>query len=81
MTKRVQITDLREVKILRVICTKCGTAITSSLKHCGSAELCRACNKRVNMENFLDLASAIGRLNASKGPAFRVEIETEDSQE
>ncbi len=76
MTKRIHVTDLREVSALKLTCRKCGAAEWLMLDQVVSVAECPFCRAEWPTRNLTNMASAMRALNDSDQTSLRVEIET-----
>ena len=78
MTKRVHVTDLREVKAIKVTCRQCGTGHVIPLDSRALPQICANCGTRESPALLLDLLRAVHLLNGATLP-YTVEIETDET--
>jgi hypothetical protein len=77
MTKKLHVTDLREIKALKITCTACGAGYITPVDAKLRPALCHNCGTAENTGPVWDLMRAIANLNATRLP-YRVEFETGD---
>jgi hypothetical protein len=87
MTKTVLITNLNEIKFVKVSCKHCGYAMQLPVKTWiePNVQLCPVCKSRFPVEKVKKFALAIGSLQDNlvddeNLSDFKVEIETEEAK-
>ncbi len=78
MTKRIHVTDLREITAVTITCIECGAAFRLPVARPFRVEHCPACNTRLALDAVYALAETVRALNAPAKPAVRVSFETDE---
>lgn len=78
MTKTILITNLKEVKGIKIVCRKCGAYWFVPLEGGNPPEQCHNCNNEVPAKSIWKVAQALGALIAVSGEfEFDAFVETE----